>query len=81
VYFHGGLSEQFHDHRRFSEQLLEQRTTIGKLDWNKPSEGFLQLVNDFTEASRNFNLGFLHKKTAKICENHQRSFKKYCFDF
>jgi hypothetical protein len=24
---------------------------------------------------------FLHKETAKICENHQRSFKKYYFDF
>jgi hypothetical protein len=42
-------------------------------------EGFSVLVSDFTEVSRIFFLEFLHKKTFKSCENHQRSFNKYCF--
>jgi hypothetical protein len=29
-------------------------------------EGFSQLISDFIEASRNFNLDFFHKRTAKI---------------
>jgi hypothetical protein len=38
-------------------------------------EGFSQLVSDFMETSRNFILDFLHKKTDKNCESHERSFK------
>jgi hypothetical protein len=37
----------------------------------------LKLEIDFIEASRKFNLD--HKKTAKICENEQHSFKKRLF--
>jgi hypothetical protein len=44
-------------------------------------EGFSQLVSNFTDASTNFFLDFLHKKTAKNSENHKRSFKKIFFDF
>jgi hypothetical protein len=44
-------------------------------------EGFSKLVSDLMEASRNFILDFLHMKTIKYCEYHQRSYKKYCFDF
>ncbi len=36
-----------------------------------------QLVSDFIEASRNFILDFLHKKTTENCENHKWSFNKY----
>jgi hypothetical protein len=46
--------------------------------------GFSSLVSDFshfTEASRNFLLDFLHKKTGENFENNQRLSKKYCFDF
>ncbi len=42
--------------------------------------GISQLVSDFIEANRNFNLDFLYKKTTNNCENHKRSFKKYCFE-
>jgi hypothetical protein len=35
----------------------------------------------FTEGGRNLILDFLHKKTAKNCENHQSSKNKYRFDF
>jgi hypothetical protein len=41
----------------------------------------MSMVSDFVEASRNFNLDLLHKKTTSNCENHKRSFKKYWFDF
>jgi hypothetical protein len=44
-------------------------------------EGFSQLGSDFKAASRNFILDFLHKKFAKNCDNHLRSFKKFSFDF
>ncbi len=39
----------------------------------------ISTVSDFIEASRIFLQDFLPKKTAKIGEKHQRSFKKYCF--
>ncbi len=71
-------SGQFPKHRRLSEQLSESKAAIESQ--NSSLEGFSQLVCDFIEASRNFILHFLHKKTAKNCENHQRSLKKYCFD-
>jgi hypothetical protein len=41
----------------------------------------VQLVSVFIEASRNFISDFLYKKTTENCEKHNRSFKKYCFEF
>jgi hypothetical protein len=40
--------------------------------WRGFLEAFSQLVSDFIEASRNFILDFLHKKTAKNFENQMR---------
>ncbi len=68
----------------FSEQLLKAQAAIRKPKqalWRGLLEGISQLVSDFIEASRNFILNFLHKKTTENCENHKRSFKKYCFEF
>jgi hypothetical protein len=41
-------------------------------------EGFSQLVSEKSKL-KNLFWNFPHKKTAKNCENHQRSFKNYCF--
>jgi hypothetical protein len=49
--------------------------------WRVLLERFSQLVSDFIDASRNFILKFLHKKTAKNCENHQRSLKFTVLNF
>jgi hypothetical protein len=79
-----GFWNNFQDHRRLSGQLLVSQAAVGKLEqasWRDLLEGFLQLVSDFIEASRNCIVDVLLKKTAKNCANHQRSFKKYCFDF
>jgi hypothetical protein len=38
-------------------------------------EGFSQLVTDFKEASRNFILDFLHKKTGKNSKNTVSTFR------
>ncbi len=40
-------------------------------------ERFSQFVSDIIEKGRNFVYYFHHRKTAKYCENHQCSFKKY----
>jgi hypothetical protein len=40
-------------------------------------KNFKELISDFKEANRKFNFNFLHKKGAKYCETHQRSYKKY----
>jgi hypothetical protein len=80
----GRFSEKFSGHRRLSEQVLESYAASRKPEqtpWKGLLEGFLQLVKDFIEASRNLILDFLYKKTAKNCENHQRSFRKVLFGF
>jgi hypothetical protein len=72
-----GFWNNFQDHRQLSKQLLESQAAIGK-----PETSFLEsvtgristIVFDFIEPSSNFILDFLHKKTAKNLENHQRSF-------
>ncbi len=38
-------------------------------------------TSDFIEESRSFILDFLYKTTAKNCDNHQRSFKNYFYEF
>jgi hypothetical protein len=61
----------FQGHRRLSEQLLETPAAIRKPKqalWRGLLEGFLQLVNAFIEAERNFILDLLQKKTAKNSE-------------
>jgi len=83
VYIHHGLSEQ--DLRLLSEQpfcetLAAIRITEKTL-WRGLLKGFSQFVSNFIEAGRNLILDLLYKKTANNCENHHRSFKKYCFDF
>ncbi len=60
----------------------EHQKALGKPEqavWRELLEEFSQLVSDFIEASRNLIWAFLHKKTEKRCENHQRSHKKYCY--
>jgi hypothetical protein len=59
------------------EQLLDSQAAIGKPE-QALCKGLLEVFSQLV--SRNFKLDFLYKKTAKNCENHQRSFKKYCFD-
>ncbi len=60
--FIASFRNNFQDHRRVTEQLLETQAVI-----RKPEQGILelisQLVSDFIEVSRTFNLDFLHKKT------------------
>ncbi len=41
----------------------------------------ITVASTLIKVSRNIFLDFLHKKSAINCENHQRSFKKYCFHF
>jgi hypothetical protein len=66
--FIAGFQNNFQDHRRVTEQLLETQAAI---------ESSLKSVT-----RRNFTIFyFLSKKTTKNCENHRRSFKKYCFDY
>jgi hypothetical protein len=84
VYIHCRISEQYQNHKRLSEQLLESQAAIGKPEQatrRELLEGFSQLVSDFLEVSRNYILENFHKKTAKNSENHQRSFTKYCYCF
>jgi hypothetical protein len=63
---------------RFSEQFSGSRAAFGNHFINTSGyrkagtssmkrvlKGFLQLVSDFIEASRNYTFDFLHKKTAK----------------
>jgi hypothetical protein len=38
-------------------------------------EIILQFVSDFYDGKQNIIFDVLHKKTAKNCENHQRSYK------
>jgi hypothetical protein len=52
-----GFLNNFQDHRRLTEQLLESQAAIGKPEqafWRGLLlEGFSQLVSDFVEASKN----------------------------
>jgi hypothetical protein len=60
----------FRDHRGLQEQLLESQAAIGKPEKVSCSwllAGFLQLLTDFIEASRNFILDIIHKKADKKC--------------
>ncbi len=86
VYIHSRLSEQFSESQVgfWIWTVLEAQAAIRKPEqalWRGLLEGISQLVIDFLEASRNFILEFLHKKTTKKFENQERSFKKYCFEF
>jgi hypothetical protein len=78
------FSSALHIHGRLSEQLF--RITggfrkAGTSPLKRVTGRMFTIVSDFIEACRNFFLNFLYKKTAKNCESHQRSIKKYCFDF
>ncbi len=64
----------FQDNRQLSEQLLESQAA-GTSFLNRVTGRFLQSVTDHMEASRNFILDILHKKTAKRCENNQCSYR------
>jgi hypothetical protein len=67
VYIHSRLSEQFSGSQGVTEQLLETQAAIRKPEkalW-RLLKGISQLLSDFIEASKNFNLEFLHKKTTK----------------
>jgi hypothetical protein len=78
-------------HVRLSEQCLESQAAFGTTlrvsgvyqkagtSSLKRVTGVIFTISDFIEASRNFMLDFLHKKTANICKNHQRSFQKVLF--
>ncbi len=74
-----------HSHRRVSEQLLKAQAPgsyqkSGTSSLKRVTERNFPICKWFLEASRNFILDFLHKKTTENCENHKRSFKKYCFE-
>ncbi len=85
--FMADFPNNFQDHRRLSEQLSESQAAIRKLEqapWRRLGtvlEGFSQIVSDFIEASWNFILDFLHKKTAENCENHFSAHSKSIFWF
>ncbi len=84
VHLKPAFGKKISNHRRVSEQLLKAHEAIRKPKqalWSGLLEGISQLVSDFIEASRNCILDLLHKKTTENCENHKRSFKKFCFDF
>ena len=86
MYIRGRLSEQFSGSQAGYGTTTVPRDTggyqkAGTNSLNRVTGRNSQLVSDFIEASRNFDLDFLHKKTTKNYENHQRSFKKYCFDY
>jgi hypothetical protein len=84
VYIHSRLSEQFSESQAGFGTTFKGTGGYQKAGTNSMKrllEGISQLGSDFIEASRNFILDFLHKKTTENCENHNRSFKKYCFEF
>jgi hypothetical protein len=67
--FMAGFQNNFEDHMRLSEQLLVSQAAIGKPEQARLIgllEGLFLFVSDFIEASRNFSLDFLHRKTDKI---------------
>jgi hypothetical protein len=77
VYIHSWLSGQFSGSQAGYGTTF--RSTGGYQKAGTSSlrgllEGSLQLVSDFIGARRNIDLDFLHKKTTKKFENHQRSF-------
>jgi hypothetical protein len=56
---------------RLSEQLLESQVAKEKPEQAKRVSGRIFTIrSDFTEASINFSIDFLHKKAARSCENH-----------
>ncbi len=60
-----GFQTTFHDHSRFSEQLLESQAATWKTEqapWSGLLEEFSQLVFDFKEADRKIILQVHHKK-------------------
>ncbi len=80
---HSRLSEQFQNNRRLSEQLLDSPAATWKPEqapWRGLLEAVWELFSDFKEANRNFIYNFIHKKGAKYCETHQRSYKKYWYE-
>jgi hypothetical protein len=88
VYIHVRLSEQFSE----SEAAFYGTTlkVIGGCQKagtssSKRVNGWVSTISKgFIELNRNFNFEFIHKTTAKICENHnKRAFTKYPnhFDF
>jgi hypothetical protein len=58
----------FQDHRWLSEQLLKSQKA-GQAPLKKVTGMIFTVSKLFIEASRNFILDFLHKRTAKNCEN------------
>ncbi len=86
--FMSGFRNNFQNHRRLSEQLLESQAAFGK-----PEQATYRITGRiFTISSgkcfpRTRKHGetlfwiFFIKGQPKKSENHQRSFKKKCFDF
>jgi hypothetical protein len=66
-------------HSQLSEQFLESQAAFGTNSLKRVTGRIF--TSYFIEASRNFIYNFLYTKTTKNYENHQRSCKKYCFDF
>ena len=79
--FIAGFRNNFQNHRRVSEQLLKAQAVIREPEKSSLKRVTGRKVSNFIEASRNFILDFLYKKTTKNCENHKSSFEKYCFNF
>jgi hypothetical protein len=82
--FNGRLSGQFSGSQASFGTTL--RGTIGyrKAGWNKlPEEGHWKDFHNqrFHQSKQNLYFGFISQKTAKKCENPQRSYKKNCFDY
>jgi hypothetical protein len=85
-YIQGRLSEQFSESQAdlgttFRDTSGYQKAGTSSLKRVTGRIFTITIVSDFIEASRNFILDFLHKKTAKNCENQMRPFKKNYFDF
>jgi hypothetical protein len=78
VYIQGWISEQFLGSQAAFGTTFRVTGGYRKAETsflNRVPEGFLQLVCDFIEASRNIIIDLLHKKRAKNSENHQGLFK------
>ncbi len=78
VYIHGRLSEEFSESQAaigMTFRVAGNYRKAGKAPWILDTGRIFTISKYFIEVSRNFILDFLHKKTAKNGENHQRAFK------
>ncbi len=79
-----GFRNNFHDHRRLLEQLLESQVSVGKLEqapWRGLLEEFFTISKWLQRGKQKLFYKFSSQNLSQKLWKHSSFLQKYCFDF